>query len=215
MTNREIIIEYLTVNKHQYCDDCIENICDVHPRQQVNQICNSLTPQIIETSKDICFICGKTKITRSINEGFNRSVLRDENIKGQMISMGKLQHIGFQKSGCWTLKSGMIDFELEENIASYSNVLYAFIVNDSVKYVGKSIKTLKQRMQQYKTPGPTQSTNIDNNANIMKELEAGKSVEIYAFIDSGLFSYGSFRLNLAEGLETSIIEDLRPEWNKK
>jgi hypothetical protein len=215
MTKKEIIIEYLTANKHKYCDDCIEDVCDVHPRQQVNQICNGLTPRVIETSRDICFICGKTKTTRSINEGFNRSVPRDENIKEQMISMDRLQHVGFQKSGCWALKSGMIDFELKENIAGYSNVLYAFIVNDSVKYVGKSTMTLKQRMQQYKTPGPTQSTNTKNNANIMKELEAGKSVEIYAFIDSGLFSDGGFRLNLAEGLETSIIEDLRPEWNEK
>jgi hypothetical protein len=85
-----------------------------------------------------------------------------------------------------------------------------------IKYVGKSTTTLKQRMQQYKTPGPSQSTNIENNANIKKELEAGKFVEIYAFVDSGLFSsYGGFRINLAEGLETSIIEDVKPEWNKK
>ncbi|MDR2447553.1 MAG: GIY-YIG nuclease family protein [Treponema sp.] len=129
--------------------------------------------------------------------------------------MRKLQNIGFQKAGRWLYKSGTVDFVLEESLAGCSNVLYAFIVNDSIKYVGKSTNTLKQRMQQYKTPGPSQSTNIENNANIKKELETGKSVEIYAFVDSALLSYGAFRINLAEGLETSIIEDLKPEWNKK
>jgi hypothetical protein len=41
------------------------------------------------------------------------------------------------------------------------------------------------------------------------------SVEIYAFVDSGLFSYSGFRINMAEGLETSIIENLWTEWDKK
>ncbi|MDR2069527.1 MAG: hypothetical protein LBP71_06625 [Spirochaetaceae bacterium] len=61
----------------------------------------------------------------------------------------------------------------------------------------------------------TQSTNINNNAKIKREIEAGKSVEIYAFADSGLFSYGGFRVNLARGLETGIIEDVQPEWNRQ
>jgi hypothetical protein len=129
--------------------------------------------------------------------------------------MNKLQSIGFQKAGRWLSTSGTVDFELDERVAGCSNVLYAFIVNNTIKYIGKSTNTLKQRIQQYKTPGPTQNTNIENNANIKKELEAGKSVEIYAFVDSGLLSYGSFRINLAEGLETSIIEDLKPEWNDR
>lgn len=218
MSNREKIIEYLTINKHQYCDDCIEKVCEVHPRQQVNQICNSLTPKIIETSNGICFICGKIKTTRKITENLNRLDAEDNicaNIKEQALFIDKLKSIGFQKAGRWLNRSGTVDYELEDSLASSNNVLYAFIVDNSIKYVGKSTNTLKQRMQQYKTPGPTQSTNIENNANIKSELDLGKSVEIYAFVDLGLFSYGGFRINLAEGLETSIIEGLQPEWNKK
>jgi hypothetical protein len=128
--------------------------------------------------------------------------------------MKRLQNIGFQKVGNWFLESERLDFKLEKFI-DCSNILYAFIVNGSIKYVGKSTKTLRERMQQYKTPGPTQSTNIKNNDNIKKELCSGKSVDIYVFVDAGLFSYGGFRISLAEGLETSIIENIKPDWNGK
>ncbi|MDR0558185.1 MAG: GIY-YIG nuclease family protein [Treponema sp.] len=128
--------------------------------------------------------------------------------------MKRLQNIGFQKVGNWLLEFEKLDFKLEKFV-DCSNVLYAFIVNDSIKYVGKSTKTLRERMQQYKTPGPTQSTNIKNNDNIKKELRSGKFVDIFVFVDTGLFSYGGFRINLAEGLETSIIANIKPDWNEK
>jgi hypothetical protein len=38
-------------------------------------------------------------------------------------------------------------------------------------------------------------------------------VEIYALPDEGLHHYGDFHLNLAAGLEDSIISVLDPEWN--
>jgi hypothetical protein len=130
------------------------------------------------------------------------------------MNIQKLQDIGFQKAGHWLSKNGTVDFVLER-FSDCSNVLYAFVDNDSIKYIGKSTNTLHQRMQQYKTPGPSQSTNIKNRDNIKKELESGNSIEIYVFVDLGLFSYGGFRINLAEGLETSMINDIQPDWNRK
>jgi hypothetical protein len=128
-------------------------------------------------------------------------------------SKSRSDNIGFQRAGYWLLNGATVDFILEK-FYDCNNVLYAFIVDDSIKYIGKSIKTLQQRMQQYKTPGPSQSTNIKNRDNIKRELESGKSVEIYCFVDSGLFSYGGLRINLAEGLETSMITEIQPDWNR-
>jgi hypothetical protein len=221
MANSDKIIAYLAAHKNKYCDDCIENLCDIHPRQQVNQICNNMSSKKIETSHDICFNCEKIKTTRSIAQDYNESFICDDicrNIKEQSATMKKLQHIGFQKAGRWIYKSEKIDLELEEDFVDCTPVLYAFVVDDAIKYIGESRKTLQERMQRYKTPAKSSesggTTNINNNNNIKKELDLGKSVEIYVFVDSGLLSYGGYRINLARGLETSIVEDLQPEWNK-
>lgn len=82
-------------------------------------------------------------------------------------------------------------------------------------YVGKTTKTLKERLYGYQNPGSTQFTNIRGNAEILKALRAGKNVEIFALPDNGLLKYGGFLLDLAAGLEDSIINELKPAWNKR
>ncbi|MDR3047347.1 MAG: GIY-YIG nuclease family protein [Bacteroidales bacterium] len=120
--------------------------------------------------------------------------------------------IGFEKVGQWALNGNNIDFSLVKH-AHNNNILYAFIENNSIMYVGKSTKTLYERMSQYKNPGNTQRTNLRNNAEIKKLLSNGKKVEIYAFVDDGSFHYGPFSVNLSAGLEDSIIKAKQPLWN--
>jgi hypothetical protein len=83
MGNAEKIIAYLRENRHEYCDDCISNLCGILPRQQVNQICNNNSSRGIQKRTAVCFSCGKIKTTRSlagIVEGENRN-LPGEKIK--------------------------------------------------------------------------------------------------------------------------------------
>ena len=80
-------------------------------------------------------------------------------------------------------------------------------------YIGKTTQKLKKRMYGYQNPGPSQSTNIRNNANIKSILASGTPVELYALPDNGLLHFGAFHLNLAAGLEDSINKELRPKWN--
>jgi len=68
-------------------------------------------------------------------------------------------------------------------------------------------------MAGYKTPGKTQTTNINNHQRIKQLLAEGVSVEIFALPDSGLLHYGQFHLNLAAALEDDIIRVVDPEWN--
>jgi hypothetical protein len=68
-------------------------------------------------------------------------------------------------------------------------------------------------MSGYRNPGPTQSTNIRNNQSIRSALSQGKRVEIYIFRNMGLMKIGGFHLNLAAGLEDSLVRDLSPAWN--
>ena len=98
--------------------------------------------------------------------------------------------------------------------AESRNILYAFESEREVLYIGKTRQPLKARMYGYQNPGPTQSTNIRNNANLKERVGAGGAVSILVLPDHGLLKYGGFHLNLAAGLEDDIVSQLKPKWNK-
>ena len=126
--------------------------------------------------------------------------------------MNRLLEIGFVPAGHWLLEGEKLKFVLTRH-SMQKNILYAFVCDGEVKYVGKTIRSLSQRMSGYKTPGPTQITNIGNHRRIRELLVKGIFVEIYALPDNGLLHYGQFHLNLAAALEDSIIRVVDPEWN--
>ena len=41
MDNLKQLECFLSENRHNYCDDCLSELADITPRQQVNQLCNS------------------------------------------------------------------------------------------------------------------------------------------------------------------------------
>lgn len=81
-------------------------------------------------------------------------------------------------------------------------------------YLGKTVRTLKERLYGYQNPGPTQSTNIKGNRLILEALGAKRTVSVYALPDNGLLHYGGLHVNLAAGLEDSLVLALKPAWNK-
>ncbi|MFP4436148.1 MAG: GIY-YIG nuclease family protein [Chloroflexaceae bacterium] len=99
------------------------------------------------------------------------------------------------------------------NHANTHNVLYAFVVDETPYYIGKTTQPLHKRMAGYRNPGPSQSTNIKNKQHICTALLQGKSVKIYVLPDNGLLHYGGFHVNLAAGLEDSLVRELEPPWN--
>jgi hypothetical protein len=131
--------------------------------------------------------------------------------------LSRIVAIGFKRVGDWTHAGGGIVFALDESFVTERNVLYAFVVGGELMYIGKTINSLHDRMQRYKTPAKTAakggSTNIKNNENIRLILGRGESVEIFALPDNGLLHYGGFHVNLAAGLEDSLVHELKPPWN--
>ena len=125
----------------------------------------------------------------------------------------RLLDMGFRKVGEWKLLFSEIRYELVAEEKS-KNILYAFESDGTILYIGKTIQPLKTRMYGYQNPGPTQSTNNKNNANLKKILSAGQSVSILVLPDHGLLYYGGFHLNLAAGLEDNLVSQLKPKWNK-
>jgi hypothetical protein len=127
----------------------------------------------------------------------------------------RLLSIGFEAAGDWELVGDRIKAHLERD-AGQQNVLYAFVRNAEVMYVGQSERTLRERMSNYASPSVNgNSTNQKIKRNILDLLRSGESVEIFALPDNGLMHYGQFHLNLAAGLEKSIIRKLSPPWNWK
>jgi len=126
--------------------------------------------------------------------------------------MNRLIEIGFQCVGHWKLENGRPVCMLTSHMGT-PNVLYAFISNGEIKYIGKTTQPLKGRMASYQNPGPTQSTNIKNNDNIKELLENDEAVDIFVLPDNGLLHYGGFNINLAAGLEDSLISGISPPWN--
>lgn len=126
--------------------------------------------------------------------------------------MNRLLEIGFKPAGHWLLEDGKLRFELTQH-STQTNILYAFVSDGDVMYVGKTIQMLATRMSGYKTPGKTQTTNINNHQRIIEVLTRGSAIEILALPDNGLLHYGRFHLNLAAALEDDIIRKLDPVWN--
>lgn len=126
--------------------------------------------------------------------------------------MQSLYEIGFQRAGIWALQGNEL-FLQPQNLEDRQNVLYAFVSGKTVKYIGKTTQTLQRRMFGYQKPNVDQRTTSRNRLAIVDLLKKGQPVEILALADSGLLRYGSFHLNLAAGLEDSIIQTLKPEWN--
>lgn len=126
--------------------------------------------------------------------------------------MKSMFEIGFLPVGRWLMVDNNLKLELDIMIER-RNVLYAFASEDAVLYVGKTTQTLRRRMLGYFKPNNSQRTNQRNHLAIIDLLNQEKPVEILALADSGLHRYGAFHLNLAAGLEDSIIEIMRPAWN--
>jgi hypothetical protein len=125
----------------------------------------------------------------------------------------RLVEVGFRQVGEWSLQNEEPRFSLSAEATSH-NVLYSFVSGDDALYIGKTTIALQDRMYQYENPGRSQLTNIRVNGLLKETLSDGTVVHIYALRDDGSMNYRGFHLNLAAGLEDSLISGLKPKWNK-
>ena len=136
-------------------------------------------------------------------------------------SSEKLAEIGFREVARWRLDGDRLAYDLVANspeleaICRFPNVLYAFTSGDVVLYVGKTMKSVRQRFVGYCSPGPSQATNQKCHAEIKALLKRHCAVSISVFSGDRFLRYDVFEINLAAGLEDSLIKVLRPRWNGK
>lgn len=127
-----------------------------------------------------------------------------------------LDHYGFLEAGRWMLKEGLksgITFELYG--FEKARVVYAFVVDVEVKYVGvcsNSKTTLKDRMGRYKSwQGGGANERIAKR--IRKRLAQDEIVKIFALKPESSCQYRGLIVDLVKGLENPLICELQPEWN--
>ncbi len=139
-----------------------------------------------------------------------------------MANSNDLLEIQFERIGNWQIENGQLNYKIESGFLDsilYPNALYAFVripsnkEEDEVMYIGKTTRSLKGRFQGYKNPGSGQQTNIKVNDGIKKLLSAGENVDIFMLKSLDCLSWGIYHINLAAGLEDSLVRTLQPNWN--
>ena len=92
--------------------------------------------------------------------------------------MNRLLEIGFEVAGHWSFEGAHLRCELIRH-STQENILYAFVSDGEVQYIGKTSGTLLRRMSGYARPHEGQGTNWRNNARIKTLLEAGAAVDAF------------------------------------
>lgn len=117
-----------------------------------------------------------------------------------------LKGVGFRKVGEWLLEKGEPSYRVSHHYES-ANILYAFIHQGELVYLGKTGLPLEKHLWDFTYKGSKQGELI------RKALLERNPVEIYALPDNGLLYFGGFQVNLADGLYDSMVSELRPAWN--
>ena len=125
--------------------------------------------------------------------------------------MNKLIELGFEQVGFTTLKNGKLEIEISRNELA-KNILYAFVhekgedeIDWQVVYIGHTRKSLKNRMVGYRL-GNGQATNNRVHNHLKSELEKGSRHYVYVLHDKINLNIHSIEVDLAAGLEYSLIQ---------
>jgi len=180
------------------------------PQQAVNQICRQLATKGIlfrKVREDGLLGNYLGRKSDSVYDESTSPIYREENDQ-----LSKLLCLGFKKAGDWLLKDENLQFDLRE-YQDETNIIYAFTINGKIMYIGKSVQSLKTRVNLYKNAGESQKTNLRVNANLIDELLKGKSISIYALVFEVPFYYADIQIDLAAGLEDGLIKKFDPDWN--
>ena len=73
LSNTDVLVDYLEEHPGAYCDDCLSDMLEIKPRQQINQICNRLAGQNrIVRAKARCASCGRDKLVNTFSTSLQR-----------------------------------------------------------------------------------------------------------------------------------------------
>ncbi len=128
------------------------------------------------------------------------------------IDIAVLVDAGFQRVGTWRLTPDTEGIELDFT-SSRDPGVYAYVVGDSVHYVGSAQRGLHNRFRRYAI-AKTLRTSARIRSEIIECLIDGRPVEIYALSPPDML-WNGLPVDLIAGLEEGLIRRLRPPWNRR
>lgn len=130
-----------------------------------------------------------------------------------------LLNLGFVDAGRWKPSGDFIAYEIDGEHADANrvlfdapNALYAFVRGERVLYIGNTSRSIRKRYVGYCRPGKRQTTNLRCHHNIKTAIAEGLEIRIFAFAPITQLQYADFEINLAAGLEDSLIRAFDPPW---
>lgn len=143
------------------------------------------------------------------------------------------KNLGFNKIGEWYIDTAknIIDYNIDNIWKKIKGILYAYVMNEEIKYIGKSMNTIQSRLVNYKNNMNFYYENKKDmphkeklyylyNAIINSRIDLGSlhldttKVEIFGFKPSKEISYNDeIKLDIPHGLEYPLIMKFLPEWN--
>lgn len=136
------------------------------------------------------------------------------------LNTDSLYAVGFRHAATWIVAGQFLAYEFNEQaekelrpLFEVSNALYAFCRNESVLYIGKTTQSLRRRLAGYCRPAQTQATNLRCHTKIKEMLANSEKISILVFTPINQLQYAGFDINLAAGLEDSLIRQFLPPWN--
>jgi hypothetical protein len=122
--------------------------------------------------------------------------------------------IGLEDAASWKLTTGGLKTAGDKAarwrwLTARPGALYALCSGDKVLHIGRSATTLSKRFAAL-----ADSADAPLYQAIRKLLVAGKEVRILVLAGQPTISWGPFAIDLAAGLEESLIKAFRPPWNK-
>lgn len=132
--------------------------------------------------------------------------------------IGKLLEYGFVPTGFWGLtykQKTPLAFYIDEELALLSEVLYAFVANEQVIYIGITSNSLRERMKGYKygKKSARDSEKIEASTNkklhkvILGKLKENKTIDIYVLHKPSLGEYMGLSISPISGIEHSLIKE--------
>lgn len=203
------------------CDDCSAQKLGFSQRQRAYQLSSAVAASSnFQRQRDICYSCKSSKLvtsatTTSQNKTSPITSVKTKNATNPTPDHSQLNHlmsIGCVRVGSWERSGRGIKLTLHTMQAT-SPVLYVFVSNDQVLYVGKTAQFLSKRLYSYSKPGLLQSTNIRVNKLLKTLLARGGAVDIFALENKPVQKIGVFTVNIPAALEDNIIKQLKPAWN--
>lgn len=146
---------------------------------------------------------------------FAEEVVPDEvplEITRNSVHLADLQRVGFLPVGSWTSVQGSPVCTLGE-LAEKSDVLYAFLIDNTVVCIGHSARSLNHTMGQVQNG--TGGGSLDRHTSYLRSLTLrGTRVDVWILCDPGVLQFAGHRISLTAGIFQSLVEHFQPMWNR-